>query len=173
MLLIKPSTQEYPYTFQQLKEDYPNVSFPSDLSGVEGFDVAIVTVDPEPEYNPETHRIISSNPVLRDGNWVIQWDVVPLQTESLPDWDGFNAAILSDTAFNQSTGAVFAQAPSVAIALPSALAQVSTNGVSAFSLVFTNFCLIGQVSAEQRDTWATMAETYNLPSEFVAVVRGA
>ena len=88
------------------------------------------------------------------------------------NWDGFNAAILSDTVFNQTTGAVFAQAPSVAIALPSALSQVSTNGVAAFNLVFTNFCLIGQVSAQQRNTWADTAESFNLPSEFVAVVRG-
>ena len=93
-----------------------------------------------------------------------------LNTES--DWDSFNAYILSDAAFNQATGAVFALSPSVAIALPSALAQVTTNGVTAFNLVFTNFCLIGQVSPEQRDTWADIAESFNLPSDFVAVVRG-
>jgi hypothetical protein len=88
------------------------------------------------------------------------------------DWDGFNAAILSDTAFNQKTGAVMGVAPAVAIALPAALAQVSTNGVAAFGLVFNAFCTAGQVSSGQRATWATLAEGFNLPIEFVDVVRG-
>lgn len=90
-----------------------------------------------------------------------------------PNWDGFNEAILSNVEFNMTTGAVLQLAPSLALALPAALSQVATNGVTAFGLVFNPFCTVGQVSSEQRGIWADLAVTYNLPGDFVGVVRGS
>lgn len=93
-----------------------------------------------------------------------------LNTES--DWDSFNAYILSDAAFNQTMGSVMQNAPAVAVAIPAALSQVAANGVTAFALAFNAFCTVGQVTTQQRETWADIAESFNLPSDFVAVVRG-
>lgn len=99
-------------------------------------------------------------------------DPIPEITTPAPDWDGFNAAMLSNTEFNQITGVVLSLAPTVALGIPAALAQVSTNGVTAFGLVFNAFCQIGDVSSEQRGIWANIAESFNLPIEFIGVVRG-
>lgn len=99
-------------------------------------------------------------------------DPIPEITTPAPDWDGFNAAMLSNTEFNQITGVVLGLAPTVALGIPAALAQVSTNGVTAFALVFNAFCQIGNVSISQREAWANIAESFNLPIEFIGVVRG-
>lgn len=98
-------------------------------------------------------------------------DPMPEVAPPAPDWDGFNAAMLANTEFNQITGVVLNLAPTVALGIPAALAQVSTNGVTAFALVFNAFCQIGNVSSEQKETWATIAESFNLPIEFISVVR--
>ena len=99
-------------------------------------------------------------------------DPTPEIVTPVPNWDGFNAAMLSNTEFNQITGVVLSLAPTVALGIPAALAQVSTNGVTAFGLVFNAFCQIGDVSSEQRGIWANIAESFNLPIEFIGVVRG-
>ena len=98
-------------------------------------------------------------------------DPMPEVAPPAPDWDGFNAAMLANTEFNQITGLVLSLAPTVALGIPAALAHVSTNGVTAFALVFNAFCQIGNVSSKQRETWATIAEGFNLPIEFISVVR--
>lgn len=99
-------------------------------------------------------------------------DPVPEIIPPAPNWDGFNAAMLANTEFNQITGVVLGIVPTVALGMPAALAQVSTNGVTAFALVFNAFCQIGNVSISQREDWANIAEGFNLPIEFVSVVRG-
>lgn len=94
--------------------------------------------------------------------------------ESAPtgDWDGFTRAILSNIPFNQYYGLGLQTAPALTASLPTALAQVVTNGTTAFTLVFGRFCQAVGVSVEHRNEWADMAEDYNLPSDFVDVVRG-
>jgi hypothetical protein len=94
------------------------------------------------------------------------------EPELVPNWDGFNATMLANVPFNQTMGAVMQIAPAVALAIPSALAQVSTNGVTAFALVFNSFCQLGQVDSEHRNEWADNAQGFNLPNDFVAIVRG-
>ena len=99
-------------------------------------------------------------------------DPIPEIIVPAPDWDGFNAAMLTNTEFNQITGLVLETVPTVALGIPAALAHVSTNGVTAFALVFNAFCQIGNVSSEQREVWANIAEGFNLPIEFIDVVKG-
>ena len=99
-------------------------------------------------------------------------DPEPTIEQVTPNWDGFNAAMLADTKFNQITGVVLGIVPTVALGIPAALAQVSSNGVNAFTLVFNAFCQIGNVSLSQREVWANIAESFNLPVEFIDIVRG-
>jgi hypothetical protein len=146
----------------------------SDNEPIVGLDpdfLVLTQVETTPPEITESQSLSSSYEVDLDSlEYVQQWTVVdnPLQ----PDWDGFNGAMLQDVAFNQTTGAVMGVAPSVALALPAALAQVSTNGVNAFGLVFNAFCAAGSVSVVQRSEWASIAETYSLPADFVNIVRG-
>jgi hypothetical protein len=178
MNLLKISTQFYPYTLNELKKDYPNVSFPKDLTGLDlsDYDVAEVIIDPTPEYDRSIEVVRPLQPELIEGEWRIGWQTIPLTQEQIkarqpPNWDGFNAGMLTNTEFNQFTGVVMQLAPSVALALPTALAQVSTNGLQSFTLVFNVFCQIGQVSVEQRETWAQLAEDHNLPVDFIESIR--
>ena len=90
----------------------------------------------------------------------------------VPDWDGFNSVFLADVAFNQYCGTCLGLAPVVAMALPTALAQVTTNGIASFSMVFTNFCAIASVTSQDRNDWGDIAESYDLPVDFVQVIRG-
>jgi hypothetical protein len=99
-------------------------------------------------------------------------DPVPVVEEPVPNWDAFNATMLADVAYNQTVGAVLQIAPAVATGLPTTLAQVAVNGVNSFAILYGAFCQIGQVSAEQRGEWADLAESFNLPQEFVGVLRG-
>ena len=96
----------------------------------------------------------------------------PVELSPEPNWDGFTGAIMADTALNQLMGAVLPLAPAVALGLPAALTQVATNGTHGFAQVWNSFCQIGQASQADRDSWAAMAEANNLPTDFVAVVRG-
>lgn len=100
-------------------------------------------------------------------------DPEPIVEVPAPDWDGFNAAMLANPEFNQFTGIVLQLAPVVALGIPAALAQVSSNGVNAFGLVYSAFCQIGGVQQSQKDYWADLAESFNLPTDFVAIVRGS
>ena len=179
MLLLKLSDQTYPYTLSELRRDYPNVSFPSDLAGIDpsDFGAAEVVTDDPPGYNPNTQAIVPNPPQLIDGEYRVTWTVRSLTTEEIKsrlpiNWRGFKQSMMLDTAFNTLLGDVFAVNPSVAIQMPIALAQIDSNAVDSFALVFDAFCQIGQVSSEQREDWAILAESFNLPSEFVEVILG-
>lgn len=99
-------------------------------------------------------------------------DAVIVEPTPEPDWDGFNGAVMTDPTLNALMGTVLGLAPAIALGVPAALTQVSQNGPSAFALVFGALCQLGQATQDDRDAWATMAINYNLPPDFVAVVRG-
>lgn len=99
-------------------------------------------------------------------------DPEPVPEPTTPDWDGFNAAILADTAFNTYYATGLSTAPAVTTSIPAALTQVESKGQSAFALVYTGFCTAVNVSSADRDSWASIAQTYNLPVDFVNLIRG-
>lgn len=109
-------------------------------------------------------------------NWVAAGNE-PLPYEAPPivpptDWDGFNQAILSNPEFNAAYGAVMASHPLIAAALPAALTQVSTGQTTMFATVYGQMCAVAEVTPFQREEWATIAEQFHAPAEFVAVIRG-
>lgn len=87
-------------------------------------------------------------------------------------WNQFSQAMLANVEFNQVTGYLLSAAPALAIAMPTALAQVLINDVTAFSVVFNMFCQYGNVSNEQRLAWSDIAQGFDLPQEFINAVRG-
>lgn len=159
----------YPYNPQS---DYPLTSFPI---GDSYPDFNCYWVYPTVPNNPDENLYdpVESTPVFNGEQWEQLWTFVEKPpSPPVPNWDGFNAAMLANVEFNQITGVVLGIVPTVALGMPAALAQVSTNGVTAFALVFSAFCQIGNVSISQRETWATIAEEFNLPTGFINVVRG-
>lgn len=94
--------------------------------------------------------------------------VVPTPT----NWPGFVIAIQSDADFKTVWGAANAADPLVAQSLLVAFSHMATGGMETFAPLFNAVCALGGATAEQREAWATLAETYHTPAEFVAVVRG-
>jgi len=100
-------------------------------------------------------------------------DPVPVVEQPVPNWDGFNAVLIQDPAYHEAVGKVRASPrPGLDTPVVVALSQVSTNGVASFALAFPPFCYFGEVSTEQRNTWADLAQSFNLPGDFVNIVRG-
>lgn len=100
-------------------------------------------------------------------------DPEPVVEPPTSDWDSFNATLITDPAYHQAVANIRASAlPGLDTPVVVALGQVPDKGVSSFSLAFTPFCEYGQVSIEQRKQWAQLAESFNLPADFVAVIRG-
>ena len=89
------------------------------------------------------------------------------------DWDGLNLAIMGDATFNAAYWAVMQSHPLIAATLPAALTQVGHGKINMFRTAFTQMCAAVEVSPQQRESWAQIAEAHHAPAEFVAIVRGA
>jgi hypothetical protein len=72
-LRIINETINYPYTIKELREAYPNVSLPAELSeeALSEWGVYFVTSTPMP--NDYTKNIIEGTPVLTDGVYYQNW----------------------------------------------------------------------------------------------------
>lgn len=166
----------YPYSVEDFRRHNPSFTFPEDLSGVDLsiFEVAIVEPTAPPTYDSATEVLEEQEPELIDGMWHQRWSVrAKLPEEYSPDWDGFNAQLITDPAYHQAVTNVRASAlPGLDTPVVVALGQVATNGVASFALSFPPFCQYGQISTEQREVWATLAESFHLPTDFCEVIRG-
>ena len=72
-LRIINETINYPYTIKELREAYPNVSLPAELSeeALSEWGVYFVTSTPMP--NDYTKNIIEGTPILTDGVYYQNW----------------------------------------------------------------------------------------------------
>jgi len=68
------------YSISQLKRDYPNVSFPSDIPSniLSIFNVFPYTNGDKPEYDINTQKIVRGDFELQGDSWVRVWSVVDL-----------------------------------------------------------------------------------------------
>ena len=114
-----------------------------------------------------------------DGQWVSDNDIEVQKIiddfiiiDNTPNWDLFNATMLNNERFIEVSSIGFQINPAAVSSLPAALAQVTTNGVSAFSLIWNFVCYLGGATPEDRLAWSLIAENNNLPSEFVNVLKG-
>jgi len=81
---------QYPYTVGDLRRDNPNTSFPKTVSEatMASYGMFPVGYEAAPDYDPMTHRLQhSSEPVLKDGKWVLTKTVVALTAEQIADRD--------------------------------------------------------------------------------------
>lgn len=75
---------KYPYTIQELRKDYFNISFPDtievDFSTLAEFNTYRVFPTPQPEFDPLAQKLEENSPVLNndDNRWYQSWKVVDL-----------------------------------------------------------------------------------------------
>lgn len=76
-LITDGAVAKYPYGFQQLRTDNPQVSFPSnpDDAKLAEFGVAKVVATDQPAHDPITHNVTEGTPVLIEGQWSQMWTV--------------------------------------------------------------------------------------------------
>ena len=74
-MFIKVANDEiiWNYSIQRLRQDYPNTSFPSNISDeeLETYNVFRLKELPSPEHNPITHKLVNQEPALIDGVWTL------------------------------------------------------------------------------------------------------
>jgi hypothetical protein len=193
MKIFKISTQQFPYPLESLKLDFPYTWFPAELEKVDypnepfpesltdtdlsEFDVAIVRYEEKPIYNYLTHDLVENFPQLIDGFWTVTWELRELTPEEIkertpPDWVGFNEAISFDSNMIDYEFAANVIHPSIVGKKDLAYSIINTGGLDNFAMAFPLFCFLTGVTQEHRDEWANLAESFNLPADFVAVVRG-
>lgn len=74
---------KYPINIDDLREEYPSISFPSSFDQFDYSEYDIIEyVDSEfPEYNPEVERIVEGTPLLEGDTWRQNWVTEPLSEE--------------------------------------------------------------------------------------------
>lgn len=74
------TVKQYPASINDLRRKFPSVSFPSDVSSFDlsryGAYVVKATSPPKFDYTKET--LNEALPVLKEGEWLQQWEVVSL-----------------------------------------------------------------------------------------------
>ncbi|MCK9235995.1 MAG: hypothetical protein M0P09_06730 [Acholeplasmataceae bacterium] len=77
------------YPYQDWKQDFPNISFPSPRDGLDFPEQEIFWVHPteQPEYDPETHYVVEGPPVFVDDQWQQTWEIIeiPVEPEYVPE----------------------------------------------------------------------------------------
>jgi hypothetical protein len=79
------SVVQFPYSFNDLRSDNPDVSFPrvTDISAFAGFGVVPVAQQPNPAFNAATHKLVQGVPVLSGSDWVVTRVVTALTAQEL------------------------------------------------------------------------------------------
>lgn len=72
----------FPYDLRQLRADNPNTSFPKEISAemLESYGVFPV-VENKPECDPYVQTLSAGTPVLRDGQWQVDYTALNLPEE--------------------------------------------------------------------------------------------
>jgi len=63
------------YSYNQLKKDNPNTSFPQTPTEelLASYDVYPLTIEGEPEYNKKNKKLVKGSVVNTNGSWVQKW----------------------------------------------------------------------------------------------------
>ena len=161
-LLYSQSTQaikRYPRL-----DDQPIAGLDTDYLVLEKVEVAPISYDPATQSLFSTYVVDTETLEYRQ-EWTIN-DLPPT-----PNWDSFNAYMLSDPVFRAYRDTVRTADGELNSALFDAYGLVGTNGVSAFSLVWGIWVSASGITAPDREAIAVVAEGFNLPADFVAAIR--
>lgn len=87
--LIDGKVIKYPYTFEDLKKDNPNTSFPAHITDVllEEQNLVRVVVTGSPEIDPMTQNVFQTTPVFNAerNRWETSWVVEPATEQEIAD----------------------------------------------------------------------------------------
>jgi hypothetical protein len=102
-------------------------------------------------------------------------DPAPFVEPPAPNWKDFNFTLFTDTNFVSYGLAAQSTNPYLVPAIVERYGQIAKIGLieSGFADYWNAFCASLGVTVEHRDDWSELAEGFNLPADFISVVRGA
>lgn len=76
--------EKYPYTFTDLRNDFPHTSFPMPLeeNTLVGLNIFYVSATDQPS-GDHTKNVVEDNPVVENGKWVQSWKIVNATQEEI------------------------------------------------------------------------------------------
>ena len=177
MIRVIDGQATWPYSLSQLRADEPSRSFsisPSDAELAE-YGVFRVQAQPQPEYDPATHRVAEVAPALVDGGWQQQWELVPLTPEEAeahyrathpPRWLEFNEALPPEV--DPLLAAARTMSPRLGAQLEVGLGKAADGDIRVFLAAWQKARTVGLVSVEMTQALQQLATQHDLPPEFVA-----
>lgn len=179
MIRVIDGQTTWPYSLSQLRADEPARSFsvaPGDAELAE-YGVFRVQPQPQPEYDPATHRVAEVVPALVDGSWQQQWELVELTPEEAeahyrathpPQWIAFGNAVTALAEINTMLAAALQSVPALAMALSVGLGKAADGDSRVFLAAWQTARGQGLVSAQLAQALQQLATQHDLPPEFVA-----
>lgn len=174
--LVRLNPLRWPYSLAQLRLDEPTRSFSPAPSNAElaYFDCYRKQPQPQPEFNPATHRVVEVQPALVDGQWLQQWELVELTPEEAeayyrathpPRWLEFNAALPPEV--NQLLRAAWDANPMLKDRLSVGLGKAADGDSRVFLYAWQAARATGLVPQDLAQGIQMLATQYDLPAEFV------
>ena len=80
-MYIDTTTNEWGLSQADIMQRHPLTIFPDPFVPLEQY--AVVVDEPQPAYNPESHKLVEIEPALDSGEWRQQWAVVELSAAEL------------------------------------------------------------------------------------------
>jgi hypothetical protein len=179
--LIRINPLRWPYSLQQLRDDEPSKSFSPSPSERElaHYDVFRVVAQPQPEYDPATHKAVEVTPSLVGDDWLQQWGLVELTPEEAeaayrathpPQWIAFWAALPPEV--DQLLNAAQAASPRLALSLGVGLGRAADGDSKVFIGAWQAARGLGLISPELVQGVQMLATQHDLPADFVAGLAG-
>ena len=162
ILYYQPTQSLHPYP---RKDDQPVTDLDSDYLILEQINT------PPPEYDPQTQRLNSVYEIdLEALEYRRVWAVLDLPP--VPNYDGFNSYFLGSLEIATYREIVNSIDPDLTPALFDTYSQVASGQLTGFSSLWDSWVAASGITTEDRESLATVAESFNLPAEFVAIIRG-
>jgi hypothetical protein len=180
--LIRLNPIRWPYSLAQLRIDEPTRSFspaPSDREYAE-LDCYRKQPQPQPEFDPATHRVVEVHPALVGGQWLQQWEIVELTAEEAeahyrathpPRWIEFNAALPAEV--DQLLAAAHTASPRLELNLGVGLGKAADGDSRIFLGAWQAALSLGLVPEQLQQAIHSLAVAHDLPAEFVAGLAGS
>jgi hypothetical protein len=99
-------------------------------------------------------------------------DPEPIAPAPYQDWPAFNYAMSINTKMIEYEIVANQRHPSIVAKKDLAYSIISDKGLDNFAIVYPLFCQIAEVKQEDKSYWADVAQSFNLPTDFVSLIRG-
>lgn len=177
MIRVTEAGTIWPYSLARLRLDEPTKSFSSSPSDWElsVFGVFRVQATAQPEPDPAVERVVEGQPVLVDGQWQQQWEIVELSDAEKeayyrathpPQWIAFNDALPAEV------NAILAQAQTIDhrlyLGFGVGLGKAADGDARVFLGVWQKASGAGLIPPEMIAQIQVLATAHDLPAEFVA-----